>query len=230
MSLIKHVDLSIPFEMIVREPSGAFVGQLCQNVLTEEMKKILLDSTKKLFNNIAKRKKINSRGKAVQLHCGYWGKHTQTKQVYKTKDSRDLAWMVFHTETQTIWEKISNVIEQILPLEYERLQKIKRYWRFPFTWGLWHVLAYNIKLASEIHKDKFDYKDGICIIIPVGDFEGGDITINEFKLNFKCLFGDIFVLSSARYFHQNQEILRGYRNSIVLFNTCECAKVVPNLH
>lgn len=221
------LDLSIPFEITIREPPNRFVCQLFKNVLTPQMKDILIAASQKLFSCVEQEKKINSRGEGVQLHSGFWKKHSKTKKAYKTKDSRNRkAWMEFNSATSSVWIKISQVIQQHLPEYYERMVTMKRHWRFPFSWGLWQMLAYNVNMPSKIHKDTFDDKDGICIIIPVGDFLGGDITLNEFNLDFQCLFGDILALSSAKYIHSNQKVSFGYRNSIVLFNTCECANAV----
>jgi len=221
--------LSISFELqLVDSVTTGLIAHFFKGVLTLYMKKILIEAKNKLFRSILHlMKKVNCRGEAIQLHLGFWGKHARKNTLYKTADSRTNANAVklFLFETQIIWDAITKLIEKKYPNHYSRLIKMKQYWNCPYTWGLWHALAYNVNLQSMCHQDFQDDKYGIAVIIPVGDFTGGELTLNQFDLDFQNEFGDIFVCSSALYLHENQPITSGERDSIVLFNSCECSKM-----
>jgi hypothetical protein len=218
--------LLITHELVLTDSdTQKFVAHSVKSFLTVEEKIIFLRARKKLLASVPKVMKKNCRGKAIQLHFGFWGKRGRKRTLYKTADSRMRAVKLFFFETQRIWDKLTQFIEKNYPEQYTQLVKMKQYWNCPYTWSLWHTMAYNLRLQSTSHKDNFDDKEGICIIIPIGDFLGGDITLEEFDLDFQCQFGDIFVLSSALYLHKNQPIIKGSRDSMVLFNSCECTLI-----
>ena len=216
-------DLSLQEDCYIYDRHNTqLVGCICKNVISEEQMSRLEVESEKLIRSAEKVHKSNCRGKAVQLHYGFWGKHSHTKNMYETKDSRNPASKLFHLHTRDIWTTISDIINLRLPDQYKHLQAIKERLGLPYTWGLWHTLAYNVGLSSESHIDTFDDKAGVAVIVPVGHFLGGDVQLNDFAISCRCNRRDIFIIWAALYTHQNSHVVDGDRNSIILFNDC-CA-------
>lgn len=213
-----YSDLCIAADVQIYESNiNIFVGGLIRGVLDTRMKQQLLFASKEMLQNIQKFTKSNKRGKAVQLHFGFWGKHVKKGTITETIHSKEQAAKMFYFKTHHIWEHISQIIKKLYPQQYNRLLRIKHFWKCSYTYGLWHTLAYNYQLKSEHHIDTYDDKFGICVVIPIGVFKRGYFTLNEFNIDLNCKFGDIVVASSALYRHQNQDIV-GERDSIILFN------------
>jgi len=189
------------------------------------MKNCLKKAICTLLNRLSKLLKKNCRGEAIQFHFGYWGKRVKKGYITETVDSKAEVSKYFYLETIDIWMLITKLIQIKHPKQYERLMKVKQFWNCQYTWGLWHTLAYNFQLQSKRHIDDYDDLYGICIIIPIGEFTGGEIIFHDFNIEFECQFGDIFIGSSAQYYHSNKPII-GNRDSIVLFNCCYCTEVI----
>lgn len=78
----------------------------------------------------------------------------------------------------------------------------------PFT-----GLVVNIQSASLGHRDDMD--DTVCAVIPIGQYEGGEIVFYELGLVVDAHPGDIFIFLSSRITHFNLHF-KGHRGSLVL--------------
>lgn len=79
----------------------------------------------------------------------------------------------------------------------------------------WKGFALNAS-GSSWHIDSNDYIDGICALVPFGDYTGGELAITDLKMTFDIRPGDIFFFSSRHLIHGNLEFI-GERYSIVFF-------------
>ena len=68
------------------------------------------------------------------------------------------------------------------------------HYNLPYSFGLWHCLALNYELMSVKHKDVNDDPKGICIILPIGDFVGGNFVLHEYLIEHVFQVKDIYVL------------------------------------
>lgn len=116
-----------------------------------------------------------------------------------------------------------NQLEGVLPIEYERLEATASVLPdynisavHPFV-GL--VLNFNI--ATCAHRDSKD--DGICLVVPVGEFVGGDLCLVEPGLVLPLRHGDFAVFPSCEVTHFNLPY-SGRRCSIVLQTDREMSK------
>ena len=71
----------------------------------------------------------------------------------------------------------------------------------------------NLNIRTEAHRDKKD-KD-VCLVLPIGEFEGGGLVMFEQGLVLELRAGDIAVFRSAETTHFNMEY-SGQRASLVL--------------
>lgn len=87
---------------------------------------------------------------------------------------------------------------------------------FPFA-----SLVININICTKAHRDKKDQT--ICLVVPIGEFEGGDLVLYEQGLVLDLRSGDIAVFCSAETTHFNLQYT-GQRASFVLQTDSEFDK------
>ncbi|KAG2747734.1 hypothetical protein P692DRAFT_20737377, partial [Suillus brevipes Sb2] len=74
-------------------------------------------------------------------------------------------------------------------------------------------LVFNINVATKGHRDSGDLD--LCLVLPIGNFEGGFLAMKEPGLVVELLQGDFIVFQSARVTHFNTHY-QGKRASMVL--------------
>jgi hypothetical protein len=74
-------------------------------------------------------------------------------------------------------------------------------------------LVVNLNIRSEAHKDRMD--KNVCLVIPIGDFSGGELVLVEQGLVLELGSGDLVVFRSAEATHFNLDYT-GERASMVL--------------
>lgn len=82
-------------------------------------------------------------------------------------------------------------------------------------------LVVNINVRTEAHRDKKDLF--LCLVMPVGEFEGGELVMYEQGLVLEVKCGGIVIFSSAETTHFNLEYT-GRRASFVLQTDSEFKK------
>lgn len=75
-------------------------------------------------------------------------------------------------------------------------------------------LVVNLNICSEAHRDSMDKKN-ICMVIPIGSFEGGELVLVEQGLVLEVGNGDVVVFRSGESTHFNLDY-SGQRASFVL--------------
>lgn len=75
-------------------------------------------------------------------------------------------------------------------------------------------LAINLNIRSEAHRDLMD--KNICLVVPLGNFEGGELVLVEQGLVLALSSGDVVVFRSAEATHFNLDY-KGERASFVLY-------------
>lgn len=84
------------------------------------------------------------------------------------------------------------------------------------TFGAWTTCSLNINYAVTWHLDKGDYGNGLCWIIPFGDYSGGELSLKDFNAQVLIKPCDVAYMRSSHLEHR-VEAYTGTRNSIVLF-------------
>ena len=74
-------------------------------------------------------------------------------------------------------------------------------------------LVININARTNAHRDAYDME--LCLVMPIGDFNGGELVMVEQGLVFPLQNGDIAVFRSAETTHFNMDYT-GCRCSFVL--------------
>ena len=74
-------------------------------------------------------------------------------------------------------------------------------------------LVVNLNIRSEAHRDSMD--KNICLVIPIGNFKGGELVLVEQGLVLELGSGDVVVFRSGEATHFNMDY-EGERASFVL--------------
>lgn len=114
-----------------------------------------------------------------------------------------------------IWS-LSKQLRECLPEEYENLSSISadilpgnsNSKVYPFT-----ALVLNTNVSTNGHRDQGDFR--VCMVIPIGDFEGGELVLVEPGFVFDLQQGDVIVFPSGEITHLNLHY-KGTRASLVL--------------
>ncbi|EPS94073.1 hypothetical protein FOMPIDRAFT_1079184, partial [Fomitopsis schrenkii] len=124
---------------------------------------------------------------------------------YMSKDVSDhhAVYQAVKTILRDVFDWVSEKLKEVLPLEYDRLDATASVLPdynvsavHPFV-GL--VLNFNI--ASRAHRDAKD--QAICLVLPVGDFIGGDLCLVEPGIVLPLRHGDFGVFPSCDVTHFN---------------------------
>lgn len=195
-------------------------ARLYKSFFTQEVVQFLIQTVQKLVQEHGTiTDKLNSRGKGIQIHFGHWNKRSRTNEIYQTADSRDSSFSEFWIKTRRIWKLIEYQVKLDFPEEWKRYEHRNGILKLPYLFGMWECLAINYHFLSQPHIDRNDLDRGVCVILPLEQFEGGEINIHDLGISFKATEKDIVILRSSVYLHSNNSIHSGSRSSIVLFST-----------
>jgi predicted 2-oxoglutarate/Fe(II)-dependent dioxygenase YbiX len=83
----------------------------------------------------------------------------------------------------------------------------------------YHMFVLNWDAQCGFHIDKGDVDWGLCVVIPFGEFTGGELIFPELGQVVHLVAGDIMAFPSALLVHGNAPVLSGLRHSLV-FTCC----------
>jgi hypothetical protein len=86
-------------------------------------------------------------------------------------------------------------------------------------------MVLNLEVATKGHRDRQDFV--ACAVLPIGDFEGGELAFFEPGLCFPLSNGDLIIFFSARITHFNLSF-RGMRASLVFHSDRAGKECVDN--
>ena len=72
------------------------------------------------------------------------------------------------------------------------------------------------------HYDHMDRPDGLCCVVPFGDFRGGDLVFRDLGFRIKFEAGDVLFFQSQQLLHENMPVTDGDRQSIVFCSDRFC--------
>ena len=142
--------------------------------------------------------------------------HTQRiPHVSETIKNQPEEYEALVASLKDICDFICSILKKHLPQEYtimsvllDQLPLGDRPATYPFG-----GFVLNIQVCTDGHKDEFD--DTICLVIPFGDYEGGDLVLWERGLVLDLKQGHLIFFPSSRITHFNLHFT-GFRGSIVM--------------
>jgi hypothetical protein len=87
----------------------------------------------------------------------------------------------------------------------------------PKSFGAFPTVAVNFNIISQFHQDLKDHRDSLCVVCPLGTFEGGQLVFPELKLIIHAREGQAIAFRSNILVHGNLPVIAGIRHSIVFF-------------
>ena len=85
------------------------------------------------------------------------------------------------------------------------------------SFGIFPTIAINFNVISNYHWDSNDTPEGLCFLVALGDFEGGELCFPQLQIVVKLKSGQVVAFPSYLLLHGNLPITRGIRFSIVYF-------------
>ena len=87
----------------------------------------------------------------------------------------------------------------------------------PRSFGIFLTIAINFNVISNYHWDSNDTPEGLCFLVALGDFEGGELCFSQLQIMVKLKPGQVVAFPSYLLLHGNLPITRGIRFSIIYF-------------
>ena len=81
--------------------------------------------------------------------------------------------------------------------------------------GEFPIASINFNSTCLFHLDLNDDPNTLCVVCPLGTFEGGELIFPELKLIFYVKQGQAIAFRSKFLIHGNRQIINGVRHSVV---------------
>lgn len=116
---------------------------------------------------------------------------------------------------------LTNCINRFINEHYEhyytKLSKLKLGPFVPRAFGIFPTIAINFNVISKYHWDDNDDPNGLCVLVALGDFEGGELCFPQLQIVVKLKPGQVVIFPSCLLLHGNLPITKGIRFSVVYF-------------
>jgi hypothetical protein len=110
---------------------------------------------------------------------------------------------------------LTNLMQVHYPSWYEKCISIKYQKKVKKFSEIFSMLAINYNSILPFHIDIND--NGMCTIVPVGDWEGGELIISHLGIMLKLIKGQVLMFRSSLLIHKNV-LAKGVRFSMVFFS------------
>ena len=87
----------------------------------------------------------------------------------------------------------------------------------PRAFEIFPTIVINFNAISNYHWNSNDNLDGLCFLVTLGDFKGGELCFPQLQIVIKLKSGQVVAFSSCLLLHDNLLITKGIRFSIVYF-------------
>ena len=118
-------------------------------------------------------------------------------------------------------QPISNSVNRLYNKYYEhcytKLSKLNLGPFVPRSFGIFPTIVINFNAISNFHWDDNDDPNALCVLVALGDFEGGELCFPQLQIVVKLKPGQAVIFPSCLLLHGNLPITRGIRFSKVYF-------------
>ena len=87
----------------------------------------------------------------------------------------------------------------------------------PKSFGIFPTVSINFNIICQFHRDLKDHRNTLCVVCPLGNFEGGELTFPELKLVIHVKQGQAVAFRSNILVHGNLPVIAGIRHSLVFY-------------
>jgi hypothetical protein len=118
-------------------------------------------------------------------------------------------------------KSLSDCVNQFLQNYYEDLyMKLSKLSWGPFApkpFGVFPMIAINFNTTSDYHWDEHDEANSLCVLVALGDYEGGELCFPQLQMLVHLQPGQIVAFASRLLLHGNFSVTKGIRHSVVYF-------------
>jgi hypothetical protein len=128
-------------------------------------------------------------------------------------------------------ECVNNLLHNLQPLSNSVNKFVKEYYEHyymklskltwgpfaPRSFGIFPMIAINFNVISNYHWDEQDEPNSLCLLVALGDFEGGELCFPQIQIVVKLHPEQALAFSSHLLLHGNFKVTKGIRFSIVYF-------------
>ncbi|RHZ49680.1 hypothetical protein Glove_518g12 [Diversispora epigaea] len=116
---------------------------------------------------------------------------------------------------------LSNFVNKFIQDNYNSMYlKLKNLSLGPFalrSFGIFPMIAINYNIVSNYHWDLSDASNCLCCLIPLGNFQGGDLYFPQLHVRVPLQPGQVVAFDSHHLLHSNLPLISGIRHNIVYF-------------
>lgn len=87
----------------------------------------------------------------------------------------------------------------------------------PKPFGVFPMIAINFNTTSDYHWDEHDEANSLCVLVALGDYEGGELCFPQLQMVVHLRPGQVVAFASRLLLHGNFSLTRGIRHSVVYF-------------
>ena len=118
---------------------------------------------------------------------------------------------------QPLSKIIDNYFKNTYPSLYDKMKILDLGPNVPKSFGIFPTVAINYNAICAFHWDPNDHPNSLCVVCPLGLFEGGQLVFPELKLIIHIKQGQAIAFRSHFLVHGNSPVITGNRHSVVFF-------------
>jgi hypothetical protein len=118
---------------------------------------------------------------------------------------------------QPLSDLVNNYIKNTYTVLYAKMEKLDLGPNVPKSFGSYPTASVNFNSICQFHLDLQDHRNTLCVVCPLGTFEGGQLVFPELKLAFNIKEGQAIAFRSRLLVHGNLPIINGNRHSVVFY-------------
>jgi hypothetical protein len=118
---------------------------------------------------------------------------------------------------QPLSNAVNDYFNNTYPVLYAKMKKLDLGPNVPKSFGAFPTVAINFNVISQFHRDLKDHRNTLCVVCPLGIFEGGELVFPELRLVVHVKQGYGVAFQSNLLIHGNLPVTVGMRHSVVSY-------------
>ena len=118
---------------------------------------------------------------------------------------------------QPFLNAVNDYFNNTYPVLYAKMKRLDLGPNVPKSFGAFPTVAINFNAISQFHRDLKDHRNTLCVVCPLGIFEGGELMFPELRLVIHVKQGYGVAFRSNLLIHGNLPITVGIRHSVVFY-------------
>ena len=202
--------------------SEVLLARLWKQDLNEELLQQLYSA---VLNADHVRSVSDIRGPHQMITLGYWTERGHSN-IHSTPQSQGDFAPTFINQFRALWTHTAARIQEEDP-DYVANIRAKVPQDLRLFGDLFSTLFINVTCGTKVHRDSKDY--GYCVVIPLGEFSGGDLLLRASEVRFILQPGDFLMFKSSQLYHEVTDF-DGLRSSLVLTTHTHLLTIANNCH